>query len=505
LTYTLAISYSNFQHIYGLPHITIAIVVKTSDIINIPKLITNDIVEKIREKSISNAFNPKIIQEIIHPFEDMIILKKTLLVNKPDSMKNDNPYERIIKSYYKLLDGQIKSDIGLSLDNIDQCILKLPMDKKGSELDKHEVKKQYSFALYNFPVVFQGENDSSGVLDLARLHANDIYMKERRKNVLFINAVLKNNLDIITQILRITWNSVPVEMFNDEFLGYPNLIIRENQQVKSQAIQPGDHFSFFPVAKYCIGPTAGVDEPIPTCIATSKRKPFGTILEGTSYELCSKCGGGKDSLSFLHRSRKDNKNISKVINEDIFRRIFLGEFALYVTNFNNIIKVGRSLKNRVVGRLLEQASIDALVFFPLPTYEFANDLEMKLKKFLKENISKLNCENVSDSIRQITRYENIKNINLNKFNNYEIYNNIIELLNNTDENNINRLIQLENRVLNFKNNWLLNRDIPSKYESIVNYKKIEGTINGTIGSFVMLNNKVYDFKNLYGYIGVAHD
>jgi len=503
LRLSLAVSASNTSHIYGLPAFFVAIAIDSAMTSQVPKLNVENIKAKQTREGAQDPFSLDNFEEYLAQYGALVKARKTLQATKPLKGSQEHVYDRTLRTYHKILDSFLSSDLLVRGATIDSCLLKLPSDEHGHEMEEVDAKTKFQSTFYDFPIVLRGRKTSEGILDLARLFARYEYMKLRRSSPRFINLVISHNRDKTLQILRLTWNSPSIETYADNFVGYPKLLVRKQGRVEAQIVKPGDELSFIPIAKYCVGPSAGIDEPIAPCLLTNAKRPYGAFMEDNRFERCNKCGGENDPLGLLYRRRGKGNSILNLLEPGVAEHILLGTYAIYVTQFSGAIKVGRTLKSRAVARLIEQSASDALVFYPIQTLEMADNLEKALIDYLRDRKGSLKGLEVGGSIRREKKLEHaVKLFSRDRILAHEeVYDNIIDLVKSANDPQIKCLALLEDRIVDLTENWILPEHlVRCKIFDDFQFKQIKGQVNGYLGSLLVVADTVVDMDSLAGHV-----
>lgn len=499
----LAVSASNIDHVYGLPAFFIVIAIDSTMASQVPKLNVENIKAKQTREGAQDPFSLDNFEEYLARYRALVKASKIRQLARPLRGSEEHVYDRTLGTYHKILDSFLSSDLMVLGGTIDSCLLKLPSDKHGREMEEVDAKTKFQSTFYDFPIIFQGRETSEGILDLARLFARYEYMKLRRSSPRFINLVISHNRDKMLQILRLTWNSPSIETYADNFVGYPKLLVRKQGRVEAQTIKPGDELSFVPIAKYCMGPSAGIDEPIAPCLLTNTKRPYGAFMEDNRFERCNKCGGQNDPLGLLYRRRRKGNSILNLLEPGVAEHILLGAYAIYVTQFSSAIKVGRTLKSRAVARLIEQSASDALVFYPIQTLEIADNLEKTLTDYLRDRKGSLKGLEVGGGMGREKKLDHAVKLSFRQriLADKEVYENIIDLVESANDPQIKCLALLEHRIVDLTENWVLPEHlVRCKIFDDFQFKQIRGQVNGYLGSLLVVADTVVDMDSLAGYV-----
>lgn len=498
---TLAVAASNIEYNYGLPAFVVAIAIDSRKIGSIPNLRVENIKAAQTRDGQQDPFDLSSFESMLLPYRAFVI---GMRISQLPRQKRTSEEARttVFHAYAKSLDSLLCSDLLVQGSNIDRCIVKVPSYRKGGELTEVDAIASFPSAFYAFPILFQGRADSEGVLDLARLLARYEYVKFRRSSISFVNRVIVHNNDRVFQVLRLTWNSPPIETYADYFVGYPKLLVRKRGNVEAWTVSPEKEIAFIPFAKYCIGPSAAADEPILPCLQARDKRPYGAYVEDGQLERCPKCGGQNDPLSLLYKGKRRGSNMTDLLEPGLAERIILGTYAIYVIRFVDVIKVGRTLRSRVVARLLEQGASDALIFYPIQTLEIADALEKRLTQYLKERRKSLGDLETRSNIERNTRLAHVlKTLSNVRGSNHEVYHRISKLIESAEDEQIRSLAFMESRIVDVTPNWFA----PEKSEQFSplqdwRFKLVRGRIEGWAGSFLFVASQVVDMDALTGYV-----
>lgn len=504
MTYTLGVSFSNVQMSFGLPMYFVAVAVESSRKLALREVKTKDEFQEDPEYK-KNPFDLTEVEKEISRFQNLIIRSKLVRFGKRDRNKADDDISFFLNGYLRCIESTKSSNLRLSSEEPEGCFLHIPVDREGKEL-AIEGWKYVNHPLFKYNIKFQRKGECERILELARLRAwYENFNMVRRKSP-FLNKYLTSNSDFrFLQIRKLVWNSPPIESYPNSFVGYPRMIIQTRQGMEDILISPGTHLRFFPFSRACSGVENGLDEP--TCLGKSQKKPFGTLLSGGTSEQCKTCSEASRGVKCLFQKPEcDGKKMS-CKNRGFVSRVCHSDSCIYVTIYNDKVKVGRSLKSRIVGRLIEQCAYDGLVFYPVPWLPFADYLEEKLVELLNENKSGFQTQEVSRATERIPsedRYSSIVSLrNGDPHQRDKLYDEIVELLNSLKCPEANYISNLENRKVNLKRNWKVCDPLDLKTDSLVDdfqFKKVEGEVTGVVGSFIILDEEVYDTTKMEGYV-----
>jgi hypothetical protein len=455
MPYTLGASFSNVQHSFKLPAFFVAMAIRSDRKPLLRNLRTKDEIMEDPEYE-KNPFDLHELENEISRFEDLIIKSKVITLSKRYRKKVDNDLSFILDGYLKVIRSISSSNLYLASEGFEKCFLHIPLDQEGKELAVEDLS-YFHHPLSKYKVKFQRKGNFDRILELARLYAWFENSNLVRRQPAFINKQCRTNINFdFLQIHKLVWNNAPIEYYVDGFVGYPRLIMKTKNGMTDTLVSPEAHIDIFPISPACLGTGTGIDAP--KCLQASFKKPFGAILSG-KFEMCplcikhaegSLCSFQKPKCDGIRMLCNDRKFISGVCHSD---------FSVYVTLYNDKVKIGRCMKSRVVGRLIEQCAFDGLAFYPIPWLPFADYLEEKLTSLLRDNMCDLKehkISRVTETIRSTERYEHTVSLceNSDERERDSIYEKIIDLLKSLDSPEAVYLSSLECRKINLKENWI---------------------------------------------------
>lgn len=237
----------------------------------------------------------------------------------------------------------------------------------------------------NAAVLFCTKKTKSNFFKLARIVARLHFEKERKISSSNILDRVKNHYPNNFQIVRMRWNSPPIEDYNGLTVGSPFLVVKKPTvaHFETRSIEVGQQLHISPIARFCIG--ENVDGDLSSCVHTDgNANPYGAILVNSLSEKCYEC-----SLRSLYSKcafqRPACDGLQVACGEYAFAgRFCLGTHSLYVTHFGKTLKVGTAYSTNVVGRLLEQGASSALILSPINGVKMASDLELAITHRLEE-------------------------------------------------------------------------------------------------------------------------
>jgi len=506
MPYILGASFSNLQHSFNLPTYFVAVAVDSARKSMLENIRTKEELQEDPEYK-KNIFDLSKVENEINRFNDLVIKSKVIKITKKDKKKAGSDVLFILYGFLRAIQSMKSSDLRVASEGFERCFLHVPLNLEGKELVVEDLD-YFRHPLSEYKPKFQRKGEFDKILELARLHVwyENLSMVRRKRPFINKQITLSQNFEFF-QIRKLVWNSPPIESYPNSFVGYPRIVIKTQNDMKDILLCPNNKLDIFPVVPACSGLEKGLD--IPVCLRASLKEPFGYILSSEKFEKCRFCTENvKGSLCLFQKPRCDGKEM--LCNDRPFiSRICHADFCIYVTLYNNKIKVGRSIKSRIIGRLIEQCAFDGFVFYPVPWLPFADYLEEKLVDLLRDNISDFKVKEVSRITEKITskeRYENImllyKNPDVQEKRKV-VYDRIVEVLNSLGNPEATYLLSLEQRRVNFKKNWKAPDEMNFDWNNFIyefRFKRIRGKVTGVIGSFIILDDKVYDTTKMEGYI-----
>lgn len=512
MPYILGASFSNVQHSFNLPSYFVAVAIESAG---------KSLLENIRTKEelledpeyMRNPFDLSKVENEINRFNDVVIKSKVIKLTKRDRKKAGNDLSLILEGFLKAIQSIRSADLYIASEGFEKCYLHIPLDPKGKELVVEDLD-YFRHPLSRYKPKFQRKGEFDKILELARLCAwFENFNMVRRKRP-FINKQIRQSHDFeFFRVHKLVWNSPAIESYPNSFVGYPRMVVKTQHDMTGFLIRPNEYLDIFPISPACSGVQRRLDAP--ECVRASSKEPFGTILSNRKFEKCRFCMENvKGTLCLFQKPRCDGREMP-CGDRTFVSQVCHADFCIYVTLYNNKVKVGRSIKSRIIGRLIEQCAFDGLVFYPVPSLPFADYLEEKLVSLLKDNISHFRVEEVTRITERITSEERFRNIPL-LYKNVEVqenrnmtYDRILEVLNSLDSPEATYLLSLEQRRVNLSTNWRVTDGTNLDHNNLVDefrFKRIKGNVAGVIGSFVLVNDKAYDLTKMEGYIiGVPND
>jgi len=506
MPYILGASFSNVQHSFNLPTYFVAVAIESTRKCMLDNIKTKEEFQEDPEYK-RNLFDLSNVENEINRFNDFVIKSKVIKLSKRDKKKAGNDLLFIFDGFLRAIQSVKSSDLRVASEEFEKCFLHIPLNPEGKELMVEDLE-YFRHPLSKYKIKFQRKPEFYKILELARLCVwfENLNMVRRKRP--FINKQITDSHDIeFFQIRKLVWNSPPIESYPNSFVGYPRMVVKTKHDMKDLLIHPNKYLDIFPISPACSGQGRGLD--VPECVRASSKEPFGAILLNGKFEKCKFCAENmKGTLCLFQKSRCDGKEM-RCGDRAFVSGVCHADFCIYVTLYNNKVKVGRSIESRIIGRLIEQCAFDALVFYPVPWLPFADYLEEKLVDVLRDNISDFKAKEVSRFTEKITSEERYKNIML-LYKNADaqkgrdvVYNRIVEVLKSLDNPEATYILSLEQRRVNLKKNWRVSDEMNLDLNNFVHefrFKRIKGNVTGVIGSFVLVNDKAYDTIKMEGYI-----
>jgi hypothetical protein len=501
MTYVVGASFANVQHSFDCPMILQAFAISSEQTAKLENIKTKEDLNNSELQA--NLFDLSVIQHEISRFKKCVLKSKVILIPKKDRKKFDNPSSFIFKSYLMTLESLRSENPLFASEGFEKCFLHVPLDQEAKELPVGLGFFNDPLSKYN--VKFQKHPDCNSILELARLAVWCENLNLLRRQQPFINKQIRENVNFhFFQVYKTVWNSPLLESYSNNFVGYPRLILKSRNGTEDLIIKSGQTINLFPIVRACLG----VEDEfmVPRCNLSSTKHPFGSLLEN-GKEKCQTCLDASRGTDCLYQRAKCNGTNLSCQNRKFSNDVCHADFCIYMTLYDNKLKVGRSIESRVVGRLLEQGAFDALVFYPIPELPFADYLEVQLAKMLVENlpipgISKI--ERIGERVTSKERFGHISSV-YRKKPSYEertkIYDKVIAFMGSLKNNEAAYLLSVERKKLRFGKNWLLPAEQNFEHlESNLRFHHIKGKIMGFAGPFVIIDEKAYDFSKLEGIV-----
>jgi hypothetical protein len=506
MPYILGASFSNVQHSFNSPTYFIAFAIESTRKSELQGIRTKEEIQKDPEFS-KNLFDLFMVEYEINRFRNLTVRSELIKLAKKNRKEFENDLGFMLAGFLKAIESIRSSRLNIASEGFEKCFLHIPLDPEGKELVVEDLD-YFNHPLSKYNIKFQKKGEFDLILELARLGAWFEYLDMMRRKRPFINKQISENKHFqFLQFFRLIWNSPPIESYPDGFVGYPRMILKTLNTTEDLIIRPGQDLDFFPIARACAGSENDLE--VPKCKNSSVKEPFGTLLLNEKFEKCTSCSQNSiGSLCLFHRARCDGKEM-QCGDKAFIGNVCHGEFCIYVTLYGNKIKIGRGMKSRIVGRLIEQGAFDGLVFYPIPWLPFADYLEEKLAKLLKSKAPDLGIatvDRVSEKVTSKERFENIISLSTNataQARRDKIYDRIIEVLSSLNNAEATYLMALERRKVHFGKNWIgyrENRLSSSDFVHDIRFRRICGKITGVVGPFLIVDNKAYNTSKMEGYV-----
>jgi hypothetical protein len=499
------VSFSNVQQFYGLPIIFVGL---TYDSVDESRVKCGKTKESLfPHPSDYPAFD---LSSLEHELEGH---QKRLLSYKVINLKTANSDETvsdqtnwILGGVLKTVEALISSNVLGFFEGIKTVYAHTPIDNDGKQLIIQETLEK-SHPVFKYPIVFQGKGNFNQLMEVARLFALDEYLRVRRVQRSHIYSHLMEGNRHFQQITEVHWKSPDIRHYPDSFVGYPELIVKSPKEASKTPLVPGHELSIFPIARFCLGVTQGLQ--IENCMRARSERPFGLLTNNS--ERCAACTKKSEYIRCLSRKPKCDGSVVCCNNSGFAGRICNGDFSIYITIFGDTLKVGRAIFSRSLARLLEQSAYDALVFYPINSMAVSHSVEKEVADFLRKKIARLKpygIRKVVRSVRQNKRLEHVRHISgnletaeLNK--RKDAYEEARTLLGNFESPGGYPFFALESRRVELSQNWFID-GVPyinnAEFVKDIQFKRIGGKIDGIVGSFIFLDRKVYDFESLMGFV-----
>lgn len=505
MPYTLAISFSNIQYYYGLPMICVGLAFDSGDEQNLSSIKTKEGLfpdpNKLPEFDLSRLENELTRYRKYVESYRVVNLEKPMTV---DDKGSETP-ERYLDGYLETINAILSSNLMILSEGIKICYVHVPIYEDGKIMP---IQKSLltSHPIFKYPLVFQSKNNFNKLMHLARLFATYEYLKRRRGLRRYINGYVKHTSLDLLQITRILWRSPNVQHYTGYFVGYPDIIVRTWKESKKIPLVPGQEMKIFPIARFCLGITDELKNE--SCIQSSTKRPFGSVITSKQFERCSSCRKKSLHIRCLYQHPKCDGSQVLCGNSSFAGNVCNGNFSIYLSIFNDVLKVGRCILSRTIGRLLEQSAFDGLIYYPINSIDAAHNIERKVATYLRNKVRHLNAYGIGRVSRTVKTKERFEHVRLlsNKAKSNErqyAYHGIKQLLQKTNSPEIRSLIALESRKIDLAQNWCIDENLEMNQTELVKetqFKRIEGKIEGIVGSFVFVGKKAYALNSLQGFV-----
>ena len=453
------------------------------------------------------TFDLSLLENELVKFKKYVVSYRVVNSEKPKS-NNGIPLltpERFLDGYLKTINAILSSDLLMSFKEIKSCYVHAPINRDG-ELITLQSSLKSSHPVLKYPLIFQSKNNFNEFMHYARLSATNEYLKQRRIRRRFIYDYVRNANTDLLHVTRLHWKSPNIQHYAGSFVGYPDLIVRTRKKHKKIPLIPGEEIQIFPIARFCQGITDEFKNEF--CLQTDNKRPFGTIVPNKKFERCASCS--KKSLHIRCISRYPKCDGSQVLcgNNDFAGNVCNGNFAVYLTIFNDILKVGRSILSRTIGRLLEQSALDALIFYPINSLDVAHMIEREITIYLRRKVKHLRTYGITRVVRTVRTNDRFEHVRLfsKKSGSKErehAYDAMRRLLEKAKNPEIRSLFSLETRRIDLGQNWFVDETSEIDQTDLVErtqFKRIKGKLEGIVGSFAFVNKRAYALNNLQGFV-----
>ena len=432
---------------------------------------------------------------------------KVVDLKKPKSIDGtvSGTPERFLDGYLETINAILSSNLMILSEGIKNCYVHVPINRDG-EIITVQKPLSSSHPVFKYPLVFQSKNNFNELMHLARLFATYEYLRRRRVLRRYVNSYVKNTTHNLLHVTRILWKSPSVQHYANSFVGYPDIIVRTWTESKKIPLVPGQEMSIFPIARFCLGITDELKNE--SCIQSGNKRPFGTILTNKQFERCPSCRKKSIHIRCLYQHPKCDGSQVLCGNNSFAGNVCNGNFSIYLSIFNDILKVGRCILSRTVGRLLEQSAFDGLIFYPINSIDAAHNIEREVATYLRGRVKHLNAYGINRVARTVKTEDRFEHVRLfskkTRSNEREhAYNRIKQLLKRTSRPEIRSLFALESRKIDLAQNWFIDETLEIDQTELIKetqFKRIKGKIEGIVGSFLFVNKKAYALNNLQGFV-----
>jgi len=453
-------------------------------------------------------FDLSILENELIRYKKYVVSYKIVDVEKPksDSGGVSETPERFLDGYLETIKAILSSDLMIVSEGIMNFYAHVPINEDGETITVQ--KSLYSsHPIFKYPLTFQSKNSFNEFMHLARLFAVYEYLKKRRLLRRYINSYVKNTGDNLLHVTRIFWKSPNLQHYTDSFVGYPDIIVKTRTEFKKISLVPGREINIFPIARFCLGITDELKNE--SCIQSSNRRPFGTLLTGKgTFERCLSCREKSIHIRCLYQHPKCDGSQVLCHNNSFAGNVCNGNFSIYLSIFGDILKVGRCIFSRTVGRLLEQSAFDGLIFYPINSIDAAHNIEREVATYLRGQVKRLNRYKINRVARRVKtedRFEHVKLLSKNNGSSErgDAYEGIKHLLGKTNRPEIYSLLALESRKIDLAENWFIDENLEIDQTVLskeIQFKRIKGKIEGIVGPFLFVNKKAYNLNNLQGFV-----
>jgi hypothetical protein len=506
MSYVLGASFSNVQHSFNSPTYFVAFAVQTTRKFELEEIKTKEEMQEDHEFN-KNLFDLSIVENEINRFKDMTVKSSIIKLTKAKRKEFNDDLSFILYGFLKAIESVRSSRLHIASEGFEKCYLHVPLDSNGKGLVVEDLE-YFNHPISKYNIRFQKKGEFDPILELARLGAWFEYLDMMRRKPAFINKQISKNENLqFVQFLRLIWNSPPIESYPDSFVGYPRMVLKTQNDTYDLIIHPGTQLDLFAISQACSGLGNGLN--VPRCKRASAREPFGSLSLHGGFEKCRLCSeDSRGSLCLYQKPKCDGKEIQ--CRDKVFAtQVCDAEFSVYLTLYKTKIKVGRAIKSRIIGRLIEQCAFDGLVFYPIPGLPLADHLEERLVVLLGETATDLGMEEVSAFTEKVTskeRFEHILSLGMNtniQTRRDNIYDRITDILKTVNSPEAAYLSALEQRKVHLSRNWIGCKGTGLNENSAVRdflFRRISGNVTGVVGSFIIVDDGAYDTTKMEGYI-----
>jgi len=497
--YRIALAYSNIQRKYSIPTLISGVTVHEDDFLELEK---RDLPKK--KTLIQRKDSLYWLQDTFDDVSQYITCHLVVQLKDGSSLKDfQENYIKVLNilrsSHLRVIAGHIKFIIIRAVEAYD----KETRVWRSVDFDQDFINKVSKFSP-NLIV----ERGYERLLEVARILARLEYERLRSFGKEYITSKIEREPSEYLQIIKVRWDSPPIDEYFDEVVGPPALVIRSSNPSSIHHIYPtlGTKLSFSPLTKFCRGGQNG--RQVLPCEYCTENNPFGLPLIGSSAEQCHKCRKLFEYSICLYRKPLCNGYEVKCGNKEFAGNICCGLFALYVIRFGTDLKVGTAILSNVVGRLLEQGAGFALVVYPLEGIMTAHILEKVIKNHLAINMQDFRHFKIENVYRRAPPKEaRVRDVLQDWDRNDKelldlVGSKVSEIRTSIDGLEID-LSRAEHKICRFVKNYVPpTRRLYAFYLKPKQlYEPINGSIVGYRGSFLFLNSgKVVDIKGLQGFV-----
>jgi hypothetical protein len=344
------------------------------------------------------------------------------------------------------------------------------------------------------------------LLEIAGILATIEYRRLKSANGSYVTTEIRNHPKSFIQILKITWNCVPIEQYDSYSVGPPALVIRKPDLTGAEYVYLSKdlELSFAPKAKFCRGRQDSAQ--IIPCVHAVPSNPFGQFMGGSASEQCPSCRGEYECPQCLYKTPLCDGYTALCGDVEFAGNICCGLFALYVTRFGTDLKVGTAIYSNILGRLLEQGAGLALVVYPITGIMNAHVLEKNVKDYLNTKLNDLWTFKIRKTFTRAPPRSEILYDFINSWhrNDDPLLLQVRKLLDDFSlhsSSGVTRIAEANMVTCDFLPNYVQPpHDLQSRYlRPVPSFNSMNGRVVGYRGSFVFLDSgQVADFKELDG-------